>query len=88
VRAERERLRAGLAQLGLEAPPSQTNFLLVRLPPGARHGAQSLYERLKSLGILVRYFPVPRLNDRLRITVGDEAQNRRLIEVLQEVLHD
>ncbi|MEQ8485981.1 MAG: histidinol-phosphate transaminase [Pseudomonadales bacterium] len=88
VRADRERLRAGLAQLGLEAPPSQTNFLLVRVPPEARLGAQALYERLKSRGILVRYFAVPRLDDRLRITVGDDAQNRRLIEVLQEVLHE
>lgn len=35
VRAERERLRAGLERLGLPSLPSETNFVLASVPPGA-----------------------------------------------------
>ncbi len=35
VRAERERLRAGLGRLGLPSLPSETNFVLASVPPGA-----------------------------------------------------
>ena len=35
VRAERERLRAGLARVGLPALPSETNFVLACVPPDA-----------------------------------------------------
>ena len=33
IRAERERLRAGLARVGLPALPSETNFVLASVPP-------------------------------------------------------
>ena len=35
VRAERERLRAGLERIGLPSLPSETNFVLAAVPPGA-----------------------------------------------------
>ncbi len=86
VRAGRHALAAGLGQLGLSAAPSQTNFLLVRVPEGLRLGARELYEHLKARGILVRYFDQPRLDDCLRISVGTEVQNQKLIGVLGEAL--
>ena len=86
VREDRERLRHGLSQLGLEAPPSQSNFLLARVPAASRLGAAALYAGLKERGILVRYFAVPGLDDRLRITVGTTEQNQRLLDELQGLL--
>lgn len=83
VREDRARLRAGLEQLGFAAPDSETNFLLARVPPGSLLGAAELYAALKSRGILVRHFPVPRLADALRITVGTTEQNQRLLDTLQ-----
>lgn len=84
VRADRELLAAALRKLGFQVAHSQTNFLLAKVPDGV--DADALYQALKAKGILVRYFPTPRLKDSLRITVGTGEQNRRLVELLTELL--
>jgi len=84
VRTERELMRAELQELGLDSPPSQSNFLLVRIP--APLDAESIYQSLKQAGILVRYFKLPRLQDRLRITIGTAEENRRLLKALKPLL--
>ncbi|MFW6094169.1 MAG: histidinol-phosphate transaminase [Pseudomonadota bacterium] len=86
VRASRAVLAQRLARLGLEVTPSQANFLLARVPDSTRATAAGLYRHLKARGVLVRYFDVPGLDDRLRISVGSESENRRLIDVLAEAL--
>ena len=86
VRAARQALHHGLAQIGLTAWPSQSNFLLVRVPATARCTPRELYQHLKDRDILVRYFDAPRLDDCLRITVGTADQNQRLIAALGEAL--
>lgn len=86
VRDARARLAGELERLGLDAPPSQANFLLARVPDGARLNARELYLALKDEGILVRYFDAPRLADKLRITVGTPEQNDRLIAELGTLL--
>ena len=83
VRQERARLTAALTNLGLSAPPSQTNFLLVTVPSFWPCDAPAVYQWLKEAGILVRYFPLPRLDDKLRITVGTPAQNDALLHALR-----
>ncbi|MEQ8859627.1 MAG: histidinol-phosphate transaminase [Pseudomonadales bacterium] len=88
VREARQGLRHGLGQLGLNAGPSETNFLLVRIPEGARLRAVELQRQLKNHGILVRHFASPRLDDCLRISVGTPAQNQRLIDTMSELLGD
>ena len=87
VRASRQALRNGLLQIGLRPAASQANFLLVQVPPGSRCPARDLYEHLKARHILVRYLDAPRLDDRLRISVGTPEQNQRLIAALEEALH-
>lgn len=88
VRRDRQALGHGLSQLGFALAPSQSNFLLARVPASARRTARELYEHLKGRGILVRYFAMPRLDDCLRISVGTPEQNQRLIAALEEALHD
>jgi histidinol-phosphate aminotransferase len=88
VREARAALRDGLRQIGLAAGDSHSNFLLTRVPEGARRSALALYQALKARGILVRHFDVPRLRDHLRISVGTPEQNQRLIAALAEELHD
>jgi len=88
VREARRSLAAGLRQLGLAVEPSQSNFLLVRIPGQAPRSAQQVYVYLKERYILVRHFPTPRLDDCLRISVGTPTQNQRLIAALEEALHD
>lgn len=84
VRKDREVLATGLHALGFSVAASQTNFLLARVPADA--DAESLYEKLKASGILVRYFATPRLRDSLRITVGTPEQNAQLLSLLETLL--
>jgi histidinol-phosphate aminotransferase len=76
VKASRERLTAELRRLGFAVWPSQSNFLLARPSDGQ---AERLYQALKQRGILVRYFKEPRLEDKLRISVGSEKDNTALV---------
>jgi histidinol-phosphate aminotransferase len=83
VKASRSKLSADLLAMGFQVWPSQANFLLAR-PPGG--DGQRLYEDLKGRGILVRYFKQPRLDDKLRITVGDDQDNAALVAALGKML--
>jgi len=83
IKVSRSQLAVTLKQLNFEVWPSQTNFLLVRPPKG---DAERIYQTLKMQGILIRYFKQPRLEDKLRITIGTEEQNQILVNTLREIL--
>jgi histidinol-phosphate aminotransferase len=89
VKASRARLTEELKRLGFKFWPSQSNFILARPPacgePGRTEGnAERIYLNLKAGGILVRYFKEPRLDDKLRISVGTDEQNAALLAALRE----
>jgi len=83
VKASRRKLAADLAGVGFRVWPSQANFLLARPPAG---DAEAIYRALKDRGILVRYFKQPRLEDKLRITVGTEQDNGSLVAALSQIV--
>ncbi len=83
VRRERERLRAALTGMACirRVYPSQANFLLVRFDQ-----AEAAYHKLLDAGIVVRDMrAAPQLADALRISIGQSAQNTRVIGVLQSL---
>ena len=84
VREERSKLRARLAALGIDAPPSQANFILAEC--GDR--APFLRAALASLGVIVRHFPNrPGLTTALRITLpGNAAGFEHLVAALETAL--
>lgn len=82
VKASRAALADDLAGLGFRVWPSQANFLLAR---PAKGNAEEIHQALKDRGILVRYLKQPRLEDKLRITVGADEQNAALIQALREL---
>jgi len=84
VREERTRVRAALLALGCLVPESQSNFLLAQVP-GDKSAPQAL-AALEAGGILVRYFPAPRLDTALRITIGSPEQNDKLLSLLGVIL--
>ncbi|ESA37005.1 histidinol phosphate aminotransferase apoenzyme [Leptolyngbya sp. Heron Island J] len=84
VKASREKLSSDLKHLGFSVLKSQGNFVLAT--PGSKP-AEFLYLALKERGILVRYFNQPGLADKLRISIGTEAENSILIEVLASLLN-
>jgi histidinol-phosphate aminotransferase len=80
IRAERERLTRALEGVGWSVLPSQANFVLAGVP-GARRAAQ-VHSALKARGVLVRYFDLPGLDDKLRITVGTSDDTDALMSAL------
>ena len=83
MKLSRARLSSDLAGLGFKVWPSQSNFLLARPADGQ---SRRLYLGLKERGILVRYFNEPRLDDKLRISVGTDQQNAALTGALAELV--
>ena len=82
VAATRERVKAALRELDFTVTDSKANFLFAessRIPGG------ELYRKLKARGILVRHFDKPRLENRLRITVGSDEQMNALLTALREL---
>ncbi len=79
----REKLRRGLAGLGVDPLPSETNYILCRVPDAAA------FERaLRARGIAVRNcdsFTGLEVNRFLRLAVRAPEENRRLLAALAEI---
>lgn len=72
---------------GFRVLPSSANFLLCGVPEeGNAQEALRLYEGLAEQGVYVRYFDHPRLQDKLRVTVGTESEMEQLWQVLELLL--
>ena len=84
VKATRARLTNELRQLGFTVPDSETNFLLASRD--GQPNTKALFTGLRERNILVRYFDTPRLQNSLRISVGDDAQSDAVIKALRELL--
>lgn len=80
VLAQRTRLHDALTELGWDVLPSAANFVFARPPAPATAGAVAA--ALRARRILVRHFTQPGVDDRLRISVGDEAAIDRLLDAL------
>ena len=83
IKAERARLAQQLKNIGLDVPESFSNFVLAKCSNGR---AAEVYEKLTQRNIFVRYFTYPRLEDKLRITVGTPEQDDKLIAALKDIL--
>lgn len=83
VIASREKLVANLTKLGFNVLPSKANFIFAT---HSLHDAAQLAEKLREQGIIVRYFNKPRINQFLRITIGTDEQNQRLVDTLKMLI--
>ena len=81
----REKAKERLSKLGFTFPDSSANFIFAfhsQVP------AAELFQALKKEQIYVRYFPAPRLDNGLRITIGTEEEMERLYAFLENYLKD
>ncbi|MBN2180994.1 MAG: histidinol-phosphate transaminase [Sedimentisphaerales bacterium] len=83
VKAERARLTEQLRKTGFNVPDSFSNFVLAQCENG---GAAKIHEQLTKRNIYVRYFAYPKLDDKLRITVGTPEQDDILLAALKDIL--
>lgn len=72
-----------LEAMGFEVLQSQANFLFAR---SARIPGDTLYQALKSRGILVRHFTGARVRDFNRITIGTRDQMEALVATVDDIL--
>ena len=82
--AERTALEDGLRGLGLEPAESQANFVWFDLPEGIEEAGTA--RALAEAGVLVRAGTALGREGALRVTVGLEGENERLIEALGPIL--
>jgi histidinol-phosphate aminotransferase len=83
VKKARVSLIAQLRDLGFKVPASHANFVLAET---GNCPAGEIYDKLVRQNIFVRYFDLPGLTDKLRITVGTNEQNERLVLALKDIL--
>ena len=83
ILAERDRFFEELSAVpGVEAFPTQANFILFRTPLPARE----VYDGLLKRGLLLRSVEGPALSRCLRVSVGTAEDNKLFIEKLSDVL--
>jgi histidinol-phosphate aminotransferase len=83
IKKQRKRLTEQLRALNFDVLESCTNFLLAKSKQGK---AGEIYDKLVQRNVYVRYFDLPALSDKLRITVGTGEQNDKLVSALKEIL--
>jgi histidinol-phosphate aminotransferase len=69
------------AERGLKFVPSMANFILVEVGDGDR-----VFREMLQQGVIVRAMRSYKLPEWVRISIGTPAQNRRCLEVLDQVL--
>ena len=74
-------LGEGLSRIGLNWVPSVGNFILVEVGHG-----QLIFKLLQKEGVIVRPVGVYGLPEWVRITIGSEPQNQRVVECLKKAL--
>jgi histidinol-phosphate aminotransferase len=82
VKTERKRLTNELQKLGFAVPDSFSNFVLAQC---LSQKAEELFNTLVQRNIYVRYFKLPGIDDKLRITIGTPEQNDTLLNALKEI---
>ena len=81
--SERGRVIEQLRLMGFEVGDSQTNFILAQYDNGS---AKDIYQKLTQQEIYIRYFELPDLGDKLRITIGTPQQNDKLLAALKKII--
>ena len=79
VITEREWLTQSMTELGFEVLPSAANFVFARHP---QHDAATVAAGLREKGVIVRHFNKPRIEQFLRISIGNHTENQLLMSQL------
>lgn len=83
---ERERVYREIEKMPDIFPvPSEANFILFE---SSRIPGKRLYERLYEEGVVLRYFDVPKLKNKLRVTVGKPPENDFFLEKLSRIVKE
>lgn len=76
----RQRVADALRNMGFDVPESRANFLFVE---HAKKRAADLFALLRENGVIVRYFNKPGIDNRLRISIGTDAEMDRFLKIME-----
>lgn len=79
----RESLVTHLEKLGFSVIPSKANFIFAT---HKKFAAEEIAAKLRDKSIIVRYFNKPRIDQYLRITIGNNQENQALCNALSEIV--
>lgn len=79
----REQVTEELREMDFDVIESSSNFIFIKPPAPAQ--ARELFTELRNRGVLVRYFDKPRIDDRLRVTIGTPEEMAVFIRTLKEI---
>lgn len=82
LRQGKDYLYKNLKKINLSYVESVTNFILVKVGPGA----YGIFQKLLRKGIIVRNMRAWGMDNFIRVTVGTMPENRRFIKALKEVI--
>ena len=79
---------AELEKRGWDVMPTEANFVFVRPPCAktARADAERVFRKLRERNIFIRYFKGPKTGDRVRISIGTDAQMKRVLREIDSIL--
>ncbi len=81
----KKQLEDGAAKLGLQYVPSEANFVLIHVGGDGRDGV-AVYNALLRKGVIVRPCKGFGLPNHIRVSIGTEAQIKRFLQALEDVL--
>ena len=81
--AVREWVSDELDKLDFTVTPSAANFIFIS---HRKFRAADLFTELRKRGVLVRYFNQPRIENWLRVSIGDQAEMDAFIMALRDIL--
>ncbi|MBY9008208.1 MAG: histidinol-phosphate transaminase [Candidatus Lokiarchaeota archaeon] len=83
--SERERISKIIDEYeNINVLPSDANFILVEFKDKSQ--AIKLFEEMKKFKILIRYFSKPSLEKYLRISIGTENENKKLLDSFKDIV--
>ena len=76
----------GLKALGCVVFPSHANFMMFTLPKHSGKNALGVFDELLSCGLIIRPLSSYGLPDHLRVSIGNEEENRLFLALLEECM--
>ena len=80
--AGKKYLYGAFTELGLDYVPTSANFILLDV----QQNCVELYDKLLKMGVIVRPMAVWGYKTKLRVTIGTQKQNEKLVATLKQVL--
>ena len=71
--------------LGIETNPSYGNFLLINFNK-IKRSSKKIFLKLAKNGILVRKMDVYKIKNSLRITIGNNLENKKFIKIIKKII--